>query len=145
MIPLTTVQDLFDYNYWARDRQLERCAQVSQEQFVRPMANSFSSLRDTVAHLVGAEWICLERWRGKSPTMKDAQEFAAEKFPTLGAVQKRWQVEVGVRQYPGQPEVYVIGFPDGGRRYQGSTGGGESPHWKADGKEFSFWPPRTPT
>ncbi len=23
MIPLTTVQDLFDYNYWARDRQLE--------------------------------------------------------------------------------------------------------------------------
>jgi uncharacterized damage-inducible protein DinB len=100
MIPLTTIQDLFDYNYWARDRQLERCAQVSQEQFVRPMGSSFSSLRDTVAHLVGAEWIWLERWRGKSPTMKDTQEFAAEKFPTLGAVQERWQtVEAGVREY----------------------------------------------
>ncbi len=100
MIPLTTIQELFDYNYWARDRQLEACAQVSQEQFVRPMGSSFSSLRDTLAHLVGAEWIWLERWRGKSPTMKDAQEFAAEKFPTLGTVQERWQtVEAGVREY----------------------------------------------
>lgn len=100
MIPLTTIQELFDYNYWARDRQLETCAQVSQEQFVRPMPSSFSSLRDTLAHLVGAEWIWLERWRGKSPTMEDTQEFAAGKFLTLGAVQERWQtVEAGVREY----------------------------------------------
>ena len=39
---------------------------------------------------------------------------------------------------PGQPEVYVISFPDGGRRYQVSTGGGESPRWRADGKELFF-------
>src|SRR5579859_361469 len=39
---------------------------------------------------------------------------------------------------PGQPEVYVISFPDGARKYQVSTGGGESPRWRADGKELFF-------
>jgi uncharacterized damage-inducible protein DinB len=26
MIPLATLRELFAYNYWARDRQLEACA-----------------------------------------------------------------------------------------------------------------------
>jgi uncharacterized damage-inducible protein DinB len=45
------LQELFEYNYWARDRQLEACASLTQEQFLRPMNNSFPSLRDTLAHL----------------------------------------------------------------------------------------------
>src|SRR5882672_7998391 len=56
MVPLATLHELFGYNYWARDRQLEACAALSQEQFQRPLGNSFSSLRDTPAHLIGAEW-----------------------------------------------------------------------------------------
>jgi uncharacterized damage-inducible protein DinB len=57
MVPLATLRELFAYNYWARDRQLEACAALTQEQFQRPLGNSFSSLRDTLAHLVGAEWV----------------------------------------------------------------------------------------
>ena len=100
MIPLETLRGLFDYNYWARDRQLQVCAALTQEQFLRPMGSSYSSLRDTLAHLVGAEWVWLERWRGRSPTAAEAQEFAAEKFPTLGAIEARWRaVEQDMRAY----------------------------------------------
>ena len=65
MMPLDLVRELYVYNYWARDRQLEACEALTEEQFLRPMGNSFSSLRDTLAHLLGAEWIWLERWRGR--------------------------------------------------------------------------------
>lgn len=100
MIPLATLRELFDYNYWARDRQLEACAALTPEQFLRPLGSSFSSLRDTLAHLVGAEWIWLERWRGRSPAKTEAAEYAGEKFATLAAIEERWRaVERGVREY----------------------------------------------
>lgn len=93
MVPLATLRELYEYNYWARDRQLMACAGLTQEQFERPMGNSFSSVRDTLAHLVGAEWIWLERWRGKSPRALPG----AEEFSTLAEVAKRWRVvEQGV-------------------------------------------------
>ena len=87
MISLTVLGELFDYNYWARDRQLEACAKLTPEQFLRPLGNSFSSLRDTLAHLVGAEWIWLERWLGHTPRSMPAWEITA-----LAAVEDRWRV-----------------------------------------------------
>jgi uncharacterized damage-inducible protein DinB len=102
MIPVETLRQLYDYNYWARDRQLEACAALSDEQFLRPMGNSFSSIRDTLAHLLFAEWVWQERWHGKSPSDADAQELAAEKFPNLDAIRERWRaVEGKVRGYLG--------------------------------------------
>lgn len=96
MVPLATLRELFEYNYWARDRQLEACAALRQEQFKRPLGNSFPSLRDTLAHLVGAEWVWLERWRGRSPRALPA----AEEFPTVAAISERWRaVEQDVREY----------------------------------------------
>src|SRR5712691_8185062 len=88
MISLTVLGELFDYNYWARDRQLEACATLTPEQFLRPLGSSFPSLRDTLAHLVGAEWIWVERYRGRSPRSLPA----AAEFPTLAAIRQRWIV-----------------------------------------------------
>src|SRR2546426_2885575 len=90
MISLTVLGELFDYNYWARDRQLEACATLTPEQFLRPLGNSFSSLRDTLAHLVGAEWIWLERWLGHTPRSMPAWELTA-----TPAVERRWRALVG--------------------------------------------------
>jgi uncharacterized damage-inducible protein DinB len=59
---------LYDYNAWANRRQLEAASKVTTEEFVRPMGSSFASLRDTLAHIYGAEWIWLERFQGNSPT-----------------------------------------------------------------------------
>ena len=43
---------------------------------------------------------------------------------------------------PGQPEVYVTSFPDGARKYEVSTGSGQIPRWRADGKELFFLAPQ---
>lgn len=100
MIPLETLRELFDYNYWARDRQLDACAALADEQFLRPMGNSFSSMRDVLAHLIFAEWVWLERWLGKSPTQVDRQQVAADKFLTLASVRERWSaLEGSMRSY----------------------------------------------
>ncbi len=100
MVPLAVLNQLYDYNYWARDQQLRACASLSEEKFLRPMGNSFSSVRDTLAHLVAAEWVWLERWKGHSPTRDDAKAFAAETFPSLKVVEERWRDnERGVRDY----------------------------------------------
>jgi len=100
MIAIDTFRELFDYNYWARDRQLEACVELTEEQFLRPMGNSYSSVRDTLVHLLFAEWVWLERWLGRSPTQLDGREYSAEKFPTLGAVRERWQgLESNMRSY----------------------------------------------
>lgn len=96
MVSLDTLRELYDYNYWARDRQLEACSRLTQEQFAGPMGNSFSSLRDTLVHLLGAEWVWLERWRGRSPRSL----IAVEEVPTLAAIRERWQqVEQEVRGF----------------------------------------------
>ncbi len=112
MIPLTTLRELYEYNYWARDRQLEACAAVPSEQFLRPLGSSFSSLRDTLSHLVGAEWVWLERWQGRSPRKPPS----AEELLTLVAIGERWRsVEQSLRKHLdglseeslGQPLTYT--------------------------------------
>lgn len=58
---------LYDYNAWANRRTLDAAGALTKEQFVKPMASSFASVRDTLAHICGAEWIWLERFQGRSP------------------------------------------------------------------------------
>ena len=122
MIPLATFRELFNYNYWARDRQLQVCEGLTEEQFLRPMDSSFSSVRDTLAHLLAAEWVWLERWRGKSPTAQDAQEFAPEKFPTVEAIGVRWGgVESGVRDFLADLSDEALARPLNYKNVKGKT------------------------
>ncbi len=93
---LPTLREMFDHNYWARDRQIEAGAPLSQEQFTRLLGGSFPSLRETFAHLVAVEWIWLERWRGRNPRAL----IPMDDFPTLEAVRERWaEVEREMRSY----------------------------------------------
>jgi uncharacterized damage-inducible protein DinB len=59
---------LYDFNAWANLRTLDSCAALTPEQFTRDLGSSFKSVRDTLAHLYGAQWIWLERWHGRVPT-----------------------------------------------------------------------------
>jgi uncharacterized damage-inducible protein DinB len=89
-------KELFDYAWWARDRQLEACAPLPREQFLRPLGGSFASLRDTLAHCLGVEWIWLERWRGRSPKALPS----ASEFPGLESIRERWlAVEVEMKGF----------------------------------------------
>jgi uncharacterized damage-inducible protein DinB len=77
---------LVDYNYWARDRLLDAVAALPPEQFARPLGNSFSSIRDTIAHICDAESIWLKRWRGEQP-----QGFQnPDRIADLAAAREEW-------------------------------------------------------
>jgi uncharacterized damage-inducible protein DinB len=86
---------LVDYNYWARDRLLEAVAAITLEQFTRPLGNSFSSIRDTIAHICDAESIWLRRWRGEEPHGFQKPDRMAD----LTAAREEWAVlERGTRE-----------------------------------------------
>ncbi len=77
---------LIDYHYWARDRVLDAVAALAPEQFTRPLGSSFSSVRDTIAHLCDAERIWIGRLKGEKP-----QGFQKpERFPDVAAARKEW-------------------------------------------------------
>jgi len=59
---------LFAYNRWANARTLSAAARLTPDQLTRDLGNSFASVRDTLVHIYGAEWIWLARWKGTSPT-----------------------------------------------------------------------------
>jgi uncharacterized damage-inducible protein DinB len=59
---------LFQYNQWADRRMVEACSALTNEQFTRDLGSSFRSVRDTLVHLYGAEWVWNERIEGRSPT-----------------------------------------------------------------------------
>jgi uncharacterized damage-inducible protein DinB len=77
---------LYEYNAWANRRSLSAAAALTPEQFTKPMSSSFSSVRDTLAHIFGAEWLWLERFQGRSPSsLPDTSQYADA--ATLG---ERW-------------------------------------------------------
>ena len=76
----------YTYNSWANHRTLDSCAGLSLEQFTRDLGSSFRSVRDTLAHIYGAEWIWLERWHGRIPK---ALPSPAD-FPDFDSVRSRW-------------------------------------------------------
>ncbi len=100
MIPTGVLRQMFDYNYWAGDKQLEACAALTREQFLKPLGSSFSSVRDTLAHLVAVEWLWLERFRGRSPGGQEAAGYAPATFPDIPAIRQRWaDAERNMREY----------------------------------------------
>jgi uncharacterized damage-inducible protein DinB len=81
-----TIRELYVYNHWANQRVLASITPLSAGQFTRSMGNSFGSVRDKVAHILGAEWIWLERWLGRSPRAL----LPAAEFPTVASIRERW-------------------------------------------------------
>jgi uncharacterized damage-inducible protein DinB len=81
------IRQLFDYNAWANQRSLDAAAALRVEDFTRPLGSSFSSVRDTLAHIWGAEWLWLERFKGVSPaSLPDVGQ-----CNDLASLQSRWQ------------------------------------------------------
>jgi uncharacterized damage-inducible protein DinB len=80
------VRLLYDYNAWANHRQLDAASALTPEQFTKPLGSSFSSVRDTLAHIWGAEWVWLERFQGRSPgSLPDTTQ-----FNDLASLRVRW-------------------------------------------------------
>jgi uncharacterized damage-inducible protein DinB len=79
--------ELYQYNQWANKRVLDACATLTEEQFTRGMGNSFPSVRDTLAHILGAEFAWYERLFGRYPTAL----LSGADFPALAPLLRKFE------------------------------------------------------
>lgn len=77
---------LYDFNAWANHRALDAASALAPEQFTKPLGSSFSSVRDTLAHICGAEWIWMERFQGRSPSSLPA----TTQFADVASLRAHW-------------------------------------------------------
>lgn len=85
-MPPEELRLLYHYNSWANHRMLDASSTLSPEQFARELRSSFSSVRDTVVHIMGVEWLWLERWNGRMPTAL----LCGAEFPDVASIRLRW-------------------------------------------------------
>jgi uncharacterized damage-inducible protein DinB len=71
-VTLEEVQELFAFHRWANALLLDAAGGLSAEDFARNLGSSFPSVRETLVHLLSADWIWLERWHARLP-LKTAQ------------------------------------------------------------------------
>ena len=61
------IRTLYAYNRWANQRMFAELEKLSEEQLAATRESSFPSIWESAFHIVGAEWIWLNRWKGVSP------------------------------------------------------------------------------
>lgn len=90
------VQRLYDYSYWANERLIAAMSAITPEQFTQNVAGSYGSIRNTLVHMMSAEWGWIDRCGGA----KRGAALKADDYPTLQSVTTRWrEVESHVRAF----------------------------------------------
>lgn len=64
--------ELFRYTDWANQRVAQALLSLDAEMWERDIGGSFGTIRATASHLISADWIWLERWKGHSPDGRPA-------------------------------------------------------------------------
>jgi uncharacterized damage-inducible protein DinB len=82
MVDVPVIQELYRYNRWANDRMFQAVSILTQAEFTKNLASSHPSVRDTVTHIVWAEWIWLQRWRDRGQLTTMLRQLAARTIPT---------------------------------------------------------------
>src|SRR5689334_1632441 len=84
-----TVRDLetlYDYSYWANAKLFHTIGSLTPEEFVRPVAGSWGSVRSTLVHMMSAEGGWLERAGGP----QRGAPLRPDDFPTLASITTYW-------------------------------------------------------
>ncbi len=77
---------LFAYNAWSLNRVFEAAAALPADQLMKDMHGSHGSIFGTLVHIVGAEKLWLERWKGiPNPALMKPGE-----VPTLDKLRDTW-------------------------------------------------------
>lgn len=83
---LNDIHTLCAYNRWANLRMFSVLEKLSDEQFNASIQSSFPSIRESVFHILAAEWIWLKRWKGTSPRAEQpVRGVSSEAWKTLRA------------------------------------------------------------
>jgi uncharacterized damage-inducible protein DinB len=90
------LENLFDYGYWANRKLFEAMSQLMPEQFSQPVSGSHGSIRNTMVHVLSAEWGWLSRCGGpdRGPPLNPID------FPTVASLADTWnRVELYLREF----------------------------------------------
>lgn len=69
---LDDVSDLYAYTEWANNRTITCAEALGAAPWSQDLDGSFPTLGGTLAHIVSAEWVWLQRWTGLNPTARPA-------------------------------------------------------------------------
>ena len=92
------IRPLYQYYRWANNRVFQAASRLSVEEFTRDLGGSFRSVRDTLVHIIGGEWIWLRYWK-EPPTssalltgLRTRRDllFNPDSFPSVATVQLKW-------------------------------------------------------
>ncbi|HEY7181198.1 MAG TPA: DinB family protein [Blastocatellia bacterium] len=84
---LNDIRRLFDYTDYANGLALDAAEELDEERRRYDFKNSHGSIHGALAHMAGAEWVWLERWKGVSPP----RIWTADDFAGLEALRSRWR------------------------------------------------------
>jgi uncharacterized damage-inducible protein DinB len=116
---------LTEFSAWANRRIFDGVEALTPEQFARELGSSFSSVRDTLAHIVSVEWVWLERLQGRSPAAMPATRDYAD----INALRTRWEeIEKGFRDY--MEELTKAELDEEVEYKTFSFGPGKNPRWQ---------------
>ena len=90
------LQRLYEYGYWANAKLFPVIAQLTPEQFTHAVVGGHGSIRNTIVHVMSAEWGWISRCGGpeRGPALKPAD------FSTVESVLETWKkVEGYVREF----------------------------------------------
>ena len=94
-----TVDDLktlFAYSSWANASLRDVVSGLTTEQFTRQVAGSYGSIRNTMVHMLSAEWGWLERCGG----WPRGEKLSPDRYPTPASLIDQWsKVEAKVREF----------------------------------------------
>jgi uncharacterized damage-inducible protein DinB len=80
------LERLYDYHYWANQKLLGAVSQLTPEQFTQSVSGSYGSVRNTLVHVLSAEWGWLDRCGGP----KRGERLNVEDYPTLDSLVRAW-------------------------------------------------------
>ena len=79
------IQLLYEYDKWADGKLLEVIATLSADNYKKDLGSSFGGIHGTFVHILSANLVWLDRWRGKTPLPLKVDE-----LPSVEAVKKHW-------------------------------------------------------
>lgn len=95
----------YAYNRWANERVLKSCAQLTPEEYARPLGSGWSSVRDTLVHIASATRAWHDRFHGHSTD----RLLTGADLPTLGEAEKL------LLEASADMEEFVLSTPAGRR------------------------------
>jgi uncharacterized damage-inducible protein DinB len=80
------LQVLYEYDSWANNKLVEIIAQLTPEQFTQSVAGAYGSVRNTMVHVLSAEWGWLDRCGGA----KRGERLKPADYPTVETLTWLW-------------------------------------------------------